>query len=359
MSPWTALTCSPEEENTISTVDPARDALYNLDRVQQKDLIEKVKPWKQAPEHFKDVRISSLALLKMVTHARSGGSIEIMGIMLGSIQGDSFIVTDAFRLPVEGTETRVNAQEEANEYQVNYLEKLRQAGRDEVPVGWYHSHPGYGCWLSGIDVQTQAQQQAYQEPSVAVVIDPERTMSGGRVDIGAFRTYPPTHAHSKKAGRGGGGGGGGGGGDTIVPEEKAGDFGLHAEKYYALEVSYFKSSLDTQLLANLRSRYWVQTLTTNSLATNNEFSNRQIMDLAAKIKMSGKAEQANHQRQYGVGASGDVEDAELEKIVRMSEKIEMQHRFGLVAGALKDQIFTPRPADKLDISDAMKEGEEL
>jgi hypothetical protein len=22
-------------------------------------------------------------------------------------------------------------------------------------VGWYHSHPGYGCWLSGIDVGTQ------------------------------------------------------------------------------------------------------------------------------------------------------------------------------------------------------------
>lgn len=22
-------------------------------------------------------------------------------------------------------------------------------------MGWYHSHPGYGCWLSGIDVGTQ------------------------------------------------------------------------------------------------------------------------------------------------------------------------------------------------------------
>ena len=22
-------------------------------------------------------------------------------------------------------------------------------------VGWYHSHPGYGCWLSGVDVNTQ------------------------------------------------------------------------------------------------------------------------------------------------------------------------------------------------------------
>ena len=22
-------------------------------------------------------------------------------------------------------------------------------------VGWYHSHPGFGCWLSGVDVGTQ------------------------------------------------------------------------------------------------------------------------------------------------------------------------------------------------------------
>ena len=57
-------------------------------------------------------------------------------------------------------------------------------------VGWYHSHPGYGCWLSGIDVNTQMQNQKYQEPFLAVVIDPTRTVSAGKVEIGAFRTYP-------------------------------------------------------------------------------------------------------------------------------------------------------------------------
>jgi proteasome lid subunit RPN8/RPN11 len=37
-------------------------------------------------------------------------------------------------------------------------------------LGWYHSHPGYGCWLSGIDVSTQMLNQQYQEPFVAVVV---------------------------------------------------------------------------------------------------------------------------------------------------------------------------------------------
>ncbi|KAL3067921.1 hypothetical protein niasHS_015750 [Heterodera schachtii] len=29
-------------------------------------------------------------------------------------------------------------------------------------VGWYYSHPGYGCWLSGIDVNTQSINQQFQ-----------------------------------------------------------------------------------------------------------------------------------------------------------------------------------------------------
>ena len=69
------------------------------------------------------MRISAVALLKMVMHARSGGSLEVMGLMQGSIAGSTFVVTDAFRLPVEGTETRVNAQDEANEYMVQYLQR--------------------------------------------------------------------------------------------------------------------------------------------------------------------------------------------------------------------------------------------
>lgn len=29
------------------------------------------------------------------------------------------------------------------------------ACRPEMVVGWYHSHPGFGCWLSGTDINTQ------------------------------------------------------------------------------------------------------------------------------------------------------------------------------------------------------------
>lgn len=55
-------------------------------------------------------------------HARSGGQYEIMGIMQGKVQGDTMIVMDAFALPVLGTETRVNAAHEAQEFMIQYIE---------------------------------------------------------------------------------------------------------------------------------------------------------------------------------------------------------------------------------------------
>jgi len=72
----------------------------------------------------------------------------------------------------------------------NPLYYLLKVGRQENAIGWYHSHPGYGCWLSGIDVSTQMLNQNFQEPFVAIVIDPVRTISAGKVCLGAFRTYP-------------------------------------------------------------------------------------------------------------------------------------------------------------------------
>jgi COP9 signalosome complex subunit 5 len=100
---------------------------------------------------------------------------------------------DSFGLPVEGTETRVNAGSEANEYLGTHIECCDRVQRLENVCGWYHSHPGYGCWLSGIDVGTQTMYQKFQEPFVAIVVDPKRTMSAGKVEIGCFRVYPESY----------------------------------------------------------------------------------------------------------------------------------------------------------------------
>ena len=91
------------------------------------------------------------------------------------------IVMDSFALPVEGTETRVNAHVQAYEYMVTYLTMAKQVSRLENVIGWYHSHPGYGCWLSGIDVSTQMLNQQFQEPWLAIVVSQIKNWGRGHI----------------------------------------------------------------------------------------------------------------------------------------------------------------------------------
>jgi len=51
---------------------------------------------------------------------------QVMGMMQGKTVDDTFIVMDAFALPVEGTETRVNAQAEGYEYMVEFAQTSKQ-----------------------------------------------------------------------------------------------------------------------------------------------------------------------------------------------------------------------------------------
>ena len=86
-------------------------------------------------------------------------------------------------------------------------------------------------------------------------IDPNRTISAGKVDIGAFRTYPENYTPP----------------DAVaseyqsIPLNKIEDFGVHANQYYPLEVQIFKSSLDNELLGLLWNKYWVNTLSQSPL----------------------------------------------------------------------------------------------
>ena len=100
------------------------------------------------------IYISSLALLKMLKHCRAGVPFEVMGLMVGEIHDDYTItVVDVFSMPQTGTTISVESVDPV--YQQEFMDKMKQVGRDQSCVGWYHSHPGFGPWLSGTDVQTQ------------------------------------------------------------------------------------------------------------------------------------------------------------------------------------------------------------
>ncbi|XP_026189912.1 COP9 signalosome complex subunit 5 [Cyclospora cayetanensis] len=251
----------------------------------------------ESPVVFTDVWVSDLALTKMMLHAEKGGRIEVMGLLLGKAvtveptdpaphfsdsvsfvappkdgdvreqscdpacmhaEGDGgaeagrqierrrgyFVVTDCFALPVEGTETRVNAAEDANEYMIQYLEEAEKIPTPQKVVGWYHSHPNYGCWLSGIDVRTQQLQQQHQDPFLAIV-------------LGAFRTFLPgeERRHIDEMDKA----------EPLLPEDKVHDFGVHWQHYYPLKVHYCCNSLSAKLIEGMKKISWPHILTTRSL----------------------------------------------------------------------------------------------
>ncbi|KAJ3337923.1 hypothetical protein HDU93_000310 [Gonapodya sp. JEL0774] len=354
---------APNGSTASQGLDPSvTDAVFKFDNAEQQKAMQG-RPWTKdilggsnaalhfqySPHYFKKVRISAAALIKMVMHARSGGALEVMGLMQGKIQGDTMIVMDSFALPVEGTETRVNAQAEGYEYMVQYLDKIKEVDRLENAIGWYHSHPGYGCWLSGIDVSTQMLNQQFQEPWLAVVIDPNRTISSGKVEIGAFRTYPkdyrpPDEPASEY---------------QSIPLSKIEDFGVHVKSYYQLEISTFKSSLDSHLLDLLWNKYWVNTLSSSPLIMNRPFRSRQILDLAEKLEqadtslsqhgfgvLGGGGASSSRGGTQGVYAGGPAsegkekkEEGPLVKVNKDSFKTTSEAAHGLISQMLKDVLF--------------------
>ncbi|KOH00165.1 COP9 signalosome catalytic subunit RRI1 [Saccharomyces eubayanus] len=178
-------------------------------------------------QNYNRILISKLSCEKISNFSVRGGNIEIMGILMGFTLGDHIVIMDCFNLPVVGTETRVNAQLESYEYMVQYIDEMYNNNVDsdaqdckEVQlnvVGWFHSHPGYDCWLSNIDIQTQDLNQRFQDPYVAIVVDPLKSLKDGTLKMGAFRTV----------------------------ENQNGD--VNALSYYELETIVFDSELNRTL----------------------------------------------------------------------------------------------------------------
>jgi 26S proteasome regulatory subunit N11 len=117
-------------------------------------------------------------------------------------------------------------------------------------VGWYHSHPGFGCWLSGVDVNTQQSFEALNARAVSVVVDPIQSVKG-KVVIDAFRCINPqtlmlgqeprqTTSHL---------------GHLNKPSIQALIHGLNRH-YYSLAISYRKNALEERMLLNLDKKRW-------------------------------------------------------------------------------------------------------
>ncbi|GAX09784.1 26S proteasome regulatory subunit N11 [Fistulifera solaris] len=202
-----------------------------------------------SPDCSEKVHVSSLALLKMLKHGRAGVPMEVMGLMLGQFVDDYTIhCVDVFAMPQSGTTVSVEAVDPV--FQTKMMEMLKQTGRPEMVVGWYHSHPGFGCWLSSTDINTQSSFEQLNPRTVALVVDPIQSVKG-KVVIDCFRLINPqlmmlgqeprqttsNIGHLQK------------------PSIQALIHGLNRH-YYSIVIDYRKNELEEQMLMNLHKRNW-------------------------------------------------------------------------------------------------------
>eukprot|EP00658_Telonema_sp_P-2_P081788 TRINITY_DN8481_c0_g1_i3.p1 TRINITY_DN8481_c0_g1~~TRINITY_DN8481_c0_g1_i3.p1 ORF type:complete len:270 (+),score=83.42 TRINITY_DN8481_c0_g1_i3:195-1004(+) len=216
----------------------------------------------------------------MLKHGRAGVPMEVMGLMVGEFVDDYMVVvTDVFAMPQSGTGVSVEAVDPV--FQMKMLEMLKQTGRPEMVVGWYHSHPGFGCWLSGVDIGTQQSFEALNQRAVAVVVDPIQSVKG-KVVIDAFRSInhqtlligqEPRQTTSNV-------------GHIQKPSIQALIHGLNRH-YYSINIAYRKNELEQRMLLNLYHEKWTAGLKLEDFkehSQNNENCLKKMRNLAVKYE---------------------------------------------------------------------------
>lgn len=229
--------------------------------------------------------------------------MEVMGLMLGEFVDDYTVtVVDVFAMPQSGTGVSVEAVDPV--FQSKMLDMLKQTGRPEMVVGWYHSHPGFGCWLSGVDMNTQSSFEALSERAVAVVVDPIQSVKG-KVVIDAFRListnsmiagHEPRQTTSNV-------------GHLQKPSIQALIHGLN-RNYYSLPINYRKNSLEQLMLMNLHKSSWQDGLTLDNFkehCAENQRTLEQMLQLAKSYNKSLEEESKMSKEQLQIKNVGKID----------------------------------------------------
>ncbi len=104
-----------------------------------------------------DVYVQENAFKKAFAHFKdhASKSLEALGFLVGgvySFEGRRYVVVDDY-VTAENDATAVTVRFSRDAFKD--LSKSLSENGGKVIVGWCHSHPGYGCFLSSTDVRTQ------------------------------------------------------------------------------------------------------------------------------------------------------------------------------------------------------------
>jgi COP9 signalosome complex subunit 5 len=313
---------------------PIQDSIYTYDD-KKIALLDKEAAWRKNPTYFKRCRINVLAATKMVQHSiqgvnqgrkKGGLPIEIMGLLVGRIDKETIIIMDCVELPVEGSETRVVADDEkVLGFMTRKQDRLEDTRKDRF-IGWYHSHPfevgiDSNSFFSAVDVSCQLMWQMQFGKWAGIVVDPLRCLAKSKVELLTFMCYPPNYEPAK----------------GIGPDFATGTqatlskrWGAAYNRYYQLQSSFFMGSLVRHNLQMMsRKHLWIRHLSSSSLM---EPENRE--ELPKRINTMNKMFNPNEMGRRSAGKSNSLQES-----MDMGRDIAIEQCLGHASQIVKNFAF--------------------
>jgi proteasome lid subunit RPN8/RPN11 len=136
-------------------------------------------------EEKESVILSYRALNKVLRHGMRFSNpkapkkewIECMGFLVGDVIDGNVEISDAIPM-VHGSIVEVEFQ---NEHYAKADEINQSLTNENWIVGWYHTHPGHGLFLSPVDRVNHSGYQSLNPKAVAMVFDPSKFKYGSEL----------------------------------------------------------------------------------------------------------------------------------------------------------------------------------
>ncbi len=115
-----------------------------------------------------NIEISPLTFSKIIDWTSSNTEREVGGYLIGIVENGNVKIIETTFAVKNSTPTHVTIDEMA---QFRIIKEIEKRNGKETIVGFWHTHPGMGCFLSGTDIATQKIYQALLPEAVAMVND--------------------------------------------------------------------------------------------------------------------------------------------------------------------------------------------
>ena len=111
----------------------------------------------------------SKEIIEQVMEEAKGTENEVIGLLIGHYKDGILYIEKAVSGEQESTSTRVKLFSHTT---AKIVDKIMNKEIDGLIIGWYHSHPGYGIFMSDTDIQTQSRFHQFSDNVIALVLEP-------------------------------------------------------------------------------------------------------------------------------------------------------------------------------------------